>query len=751
MTRSEAGERVAKLREAIRHHNYLYYVEGCPEISDREYDELYDELVALETQFPDLVTPDSPTQRLGGGPLKGFPPVRHEIPMLSLEKAYYVKMPTAGDRRSGATDLRHFEARLRRALAGVRLQFVVEPKVDGVSIAVHYRDGIFQLAATRGDGATGDDVTANVRTIRGLPLRLRGERFPAHLEVRGEVYMDRAGFKKLNAELQAAGEEPFPNPRNATAGSLKQLDPRVVARRPLSVVFYDVGVTGGIAFRTQAEVLQGLRERGLPVPRFWWVCDSMDETVTRAEELYSHEHELPYEIDGAVIKLNDRILWAKLGTTATHPGWAIAYKPRERARQAITRLRAITVQVGRTGVLTPVAELEPVFLDGAQISRATLHNAEEIARKDIRVGDTVVVERAGKVIPAVVGVVRERRPAGTQPFDMMKHLGGVCPECGGPIVRDPQYVAWRCNNLRCPAQKARRIVYAASRGALDIEGLGPAIADALVEGKHAEDPLDLFELSVETLDSLNLGTKDQPRMLGVKNARKIVEAVERARTLPLARWLYALAIPNVGEATAEQIAAWHHDLEEVAQSPLLEAIARLPELRKELKQVRAELGRLTEEMPQQKALEERLENLRAEIETLEARLKDVAMPEVGPVVARSVREFFASSAGRQTLERLRRLGLMPLGSAGRPRSPSAKLPLAGKTFVLTGTLASMTRDQAAEEIRRRGGTVASSVSRKTSYLVVGAEPGTVKVETGRAFRIPQLDEAAFLRLLEERG
>jgi DNA ligase (NAD+) len=747
--KSDAPQRIAHLRREIERHNRLYYVEARPEVSDREYDELYQELQSIEAEFPELVTTDSPTQRVGGEPIAGFHHVHHAAPMLSLEKAHFLEAPKEGPKR-GQVDLRRFETRIRKALPQADLEFVLEPKVDGTSITLLYEEGLLILAATRGDGDVGDDVTMNVRTIRGIPLRLTGSNPPARLEVRGEIYMDLKGFARFNDESRAAGEEPFPNPRNATAGSLKQLDPRIVARRPLNGVFYGLGLCDGIRFTRHSEVLETLKRLGLPTPQFWWLCRDMDDVARRTAELYQHEKELPYEIDGVVVKLNDMTLWTRLGATATHPSHAIAYKPAEHSKEAITRLNGITIQVGRTGVLTPVAELEPVFLDGTQISRATLHNEDDIRRKDIRPGDTVVIERAGKVIPAVVRVLKDRRPADAAPFDLTTHVGNRCPECGGPIVRDEGFVAWRCDNLQCPAQKTRRIEYFASRGTLDIEGLGGVVADALVEHGLANSPLDLFDLKIEPLAGLNLGTEEEPRILGRKNAEKIVAAIERARSQPLSKWLYALAIPNVGEATAFQLAAAHRCLDEVAESPILHDVVALSEITEAARRInpRSTAGKPKTEAERNER-QARHDALQAEIDAIKLRLAAFSLPEVGPVVARSILDFFASPYGQAALTRLKALAIQPMGNPAT-RSPLAPVaaPFSGKTFVLTGTLSGMTRDQATEEIRRRGGQAAGSVSRKTSFVVAGAEAGS-KLDKARELGVKVLDEPEFLAMLQE--
>ena len=743
ITREHAAARIQELREEIRKHDHLYYVEARPIISDREYDALYAELRKLEEQFPDLTTPDSPTQRVGGQPSKAFEHVRHAIPMMSLDNTY------------NAEELFEFDARVRRLLPGEAVSYVLEPKVDGVSISVRYEHGVYTLAATRGDGEVGDDVTANVKTIRSLPLRLAAKAgsIPEIIEARGEVFMSVQGFRRLNEERISHGEEPFANPRNAAAGSLKQLDPRIVAGRPLGIVFYAVGETAGVSFSTQAEALQGLRSLGLPTPSRWWVCENMREVLDRAAELQRLEKELPYEIDGAVVKVNSFEQWKILGATAKAPRYAIAYKySHERAR---TKLRGITVQVGRTGVLTPVAELEPVFLAGSTISRATLHNEDEILRKDIRIGDTVVIEKAGEVIPAVVETVPELRPRDAKPFNLFEHVSGRCPACGGPISRQPTQsgqgieVAWRCDNIAgCPAQLIRRVEFFAQRAALDIEGIGGVAAEKLVENRMISSPLDLFDLPAHQLAALNLGTTDQPRVFGAKNAAKVAAALERARNLPLARWILALGIPNVGETVARHLASVHQSLSELAESPILRNIVRLAELRARAASVNPRSWRnppATETERSQR--EKEFSALSAEILRIEKSLGKLKLgPELGPVVAQSIIDYFSSEAGSAALRKLRQLGIDPRGGTGQALKGSA-MPLSGKTFVITGTLSSMTRAEAADAVRQRGGEVAESVSRKTSFLVVGSDPGETKLRDAEKAGVKKLSEEQFLAML----
>jgi DNA ligase (NAD+) len=594
---------------------------------------------------------------------------------------------------------------------------------------LRYEDGALAVGATRGDGTTGDNITSNLKTIRSLPLKLRAppRHSPAVLEVRGEVYMTRQGFKKLNAGRAAAGLEIFANPRNAAAGSLKQLDPRIVATRPLDALFYGIGYVEGEALpQRHDEWLAWLRNAGFKTPEKIWLCQSEDELIAAIDELDKIRHDLPYQTDGAVIKLNDLPLREKAGYTAKAPRWAIAYK--YAPEQAHTRLNDITIRVGRTGVLTPVAHLEPVFLSGSTIARATLHNEDEVKRKDIRIGDTVIIEKAGEVIPAVVGVVQSQRPPNAQPFDFALHLGGKCPVCGGPVRRDPQFAAWRCENIHCPAQATRRVEFFTARGALDIESVGGIVADKLVERKLAPEPLDLFGLTVEKLAELNLGNEEAPRIFGRKNAGKAIAAIERARTAPLGRWLFGLAIPEVGKTTAGQLAAFHDSIEELAESPLLKDVIAYHEKKKDKDASEAAARRLLE----------------AGFAAPSKSEKDTGIvTEVGPVVARGVLEYFGSHEGREVLRRMRELGLHPQSQkrSGK-KSPGAFF---GKTFVLTGMLPSMTREEAGSRIEAQGGKVTSSVSKNTDYVLAGAEAGA-KLEKARALGVRVIDEVAFLEI-----
>jgi DNA ligase (NAD+) len=714
---AHAARRMEQLREEIRRHDRLYYEEAAPVISDREYDRLYKELVDLETQFPDLVTPDSPTQRVGGKPLKAFEQVPHLVPMLSLDNTY------------SEEEVKNFYARIQRLLPNEKIPVVIEPKVDGVAVSLIYENGRLRQAATRGDGTVGDDITQNIRTIRSVPERLRGAT-PKLLEVRGEVYMDKHGFEKLNDERRKAGLPLFANPRNAAAGSLKQLDPAIVAKRPLGVVLYGTGATEGVDVDVHSEIFPLLKKLGLPATERWWVAKSVEEILDAIHDLDGIRHNFAYQTDGAVVKVNSFAQRERLGFTAKSPRWAIAYK--YEAERVETRLNDIVIQVGRTGILTPVAMLEPVLVSGSTVGRATLHNEDEIKRKDIRIGDTVVIEKAGEVIPAVVEVVKSKRPRGAEPFDFAKHIHGKCPVCGGPIRRDPQFVAWRCENLQCPAQTTRRVEFFAARSALDIESVGGIVADKLVERGLVREPLDLFALKTEELAKLNLGTDEEPRVFGEKNATKAIRAIERSRTLPLSRWLFALAIPDVGRTTATQLAHFHKTIEEVANSPLLNDVLQYHEKREEKKDAKEIADRLTQ-AGFAKPSKSKAEKTRG------------ITTEVGPVVAQSVLDFFASSVGKKTLRRIKELGIHPKTEKVSAKK-TAELPLAGKTFVLTGALPSMTREEATERIEALGGHVTGSVSKKTDYVLAGAEPGS-KFDKAKELGIRIIGEPEFRKML----
>lgn len=664
------AERAAELRERLHHHNYRYYVLDDPEISDADYDRLLRELQEIEAAHPELVTADSPTQRVGAPPLEKFGTGRHAVPMLSLENAF------------DAEEMAEFDRRVRERLdLDGDVDYCAEPKLDGLAVSLLYEAGVFVRGLTRGDGVTGEDVTVNLRTLDSLPLRLRGNAPPDRLEVRGEVFMPKEGFERLNAEHIERGVKPFANPRNAAAGSLRQLDSSVTARRPLRLYCYSVGLIEGAELPgSQYRVLEWLLAHGFPVTPERRVVTGLESARACYEELAARRAELPYEVDGVVFKVDDLAGQRELGFVARAPRWAIAWKfP---AEEQITVLRAVEFQVGRTGALTPVARLEPVTVAGARVSNATLHNMDEIARKDVHIGDTVVIRRAGDVIPEVVRVLPEKRPRRARMPVMPSH----CPICGSEVVREEGEAAHRCTGgLFCPAQRKEAIKHFASRRALDIDGLGDRIIEQLVDRGLVEHVDQLYSLSADQLAGLE--------RLAERSARNLVDALERSKHTTLDRFIYALGIREVGEATARALAAHFGSLDRLMA-----------------------------------AGEDEL----------------VEVPDVGPVVARSIRTFFDQPHNREVIEALRRAGVT--WEEGPPAAGGER-PLTGRTYVLTGTLDSMTREEAGERLRALGAKVSSSVSRKTTAVIAGANPGS-KLAQARQLGVPVLNEAALRKLLQ---
>jgi DNA ligase (NAD+) len=675
-------EQIQQLRLRIRHHEECYYIRNAPEISDQQFDALVHELERLEREHPDLVTPDSPTQRVAGRPTEAFPTVEHIAPMLSLDNAY------------DEDDLRAFDERLRRgtAIGDTAVAYVAELKIDGLSIALTYQDGRLIRGATRGDGVRGEDVTANVRTIRAIPLALRGAP-GGHIEVRGEVYLPRASFDRINTEREAEGEPLFANPRNVAAGTMRNLDPALVARRRLAAFTYQLVLPAGGGPSRHFDMLSSMREWGLPVEPHFTRCHGIEEVIEFCRGWADKRLQLEFDTDGVVIKLDDLALRERLGSTAKFPRWATAFKfP---AQQAHTRLLRIDVNVGRTGANTPYAVLEPVFVAGSTISMATLHNADDIARKDLREGDTVVIEKAGDVIPRVVAPVLSLRPADSQPWVMPT----TCRECGSELRRDEEEVVWRCENTSCPARLRRGLEHFASRSAMNIEGLGESLVDQLIEQQLVRDFGDLYHLTASQLENLVVAPRTPrseravPRKLG-KVGRNVFEQIERSKHNDLSRLVYALGIRHVGEKVAGTLARHFRTMDAI--------------------------------------LDAAVDNLQA-------------APEIGPVVAASVRTFAEEPHNRELVTKLTASGvnmtsLQPAVAADMPA------PLSGKTFVLTGTLASMSREEAAAAIEQLGGKVSGSVSRKTSYLVVGEDAGG-KLDKAKELGVQVLAEDEFRTLI----
>lgn len=668
----EIIKRIEELRELIHQHDYNYYVLNEPTISDREYDLLMQELIELENKYPFLISPDSPTQRVGGEPTKEFPVVVHDVPMLSLSNTYSIQ------------DLYDFHRRVKEGLPeGEKIEYVTELKIDGVAISLKYRNGLFVQGVTRGDGTRGDDITNNLRTIRALPLRLNFREVKRkdfeNIEVRGEVYMNRDDFEALNREREKLGEKLFANPRNATAGTLKLQDPKQVAERPLNIFCYYLR-SNTKEFNTQFENLKILKSLGFKVNPNHKLCSTIEEVIAFCKEWEDKRETLPYDIDGVVIKVNSIRQQEILGNVAKSPRWATAFK--FEAKKAKTKLKAITLQVGRLGTITPVAELEPVFLAGTTVSRATLHNFEEIQRKDIRVGDTVIIEKGGDIIPKVVEVVLDERSSKSQPFEIPEK----CPVCGTKLENPPGEVAFYCPNFDCPEQIKQRLVHFASRGAMDIEGLGESVVNKFVELGFLYSPADIYKLKNHREKLIQL------EGFGEKSIDNLLKAIEKSKEQPFERVLFAIGIRHVGASVAKDLASHFNSIDELM-----------------------------------KATPEQLQQI----------------PEIGETISQSIVEFFKNERNLKLIEELKSFGLK---FESKKKKGSGKL--SGKIFVITGTLSSMTRNEAKALIEELGGKTSDSVSSKTSYVIVGEDPGS-KYEKAKKLKIPILTEEEFLKLVKE--
>ncbi|MEN3941897.1 NAD-dependent DNA ligase LigA [Prosthecobacter sp. SYSU 5D2] len=668
MTHAEATHRAEQLRSELHRHNHLYYVEARQEITDQEFDAMLRELQAIETQFPDLLTSDSPTQRVGGAPIEGFQQIRHTIPMMSLDNTYSEAEMTA------------FFARLQKGLGRDKIDCVIEPKVDGVAISIRYEDGIFKHGVTRGDGQTGDDVTANLRTIKSLPLRLPKDG-PQTFEVRGEVFMTKANFAKLNQEREEAGEARFANPRNSTAGTLKQLDSKAVAKRPLDIVFYGLADAWGMPINTQTEVHELLKKAGLRRADFIWQKNSAEGLLEAIRELNEKRGSLPYETDGAVVKVNSFADQQELGSTSKAPRWAIAYK--YQPEQAETKLLAVDIQVGRTGALTPVARLTPVFLSGSTVSNATLHNFEEIQRKDIHVGDTVVIEKAGEIIPAVVIVKKELRAGNETPIPVPTH----CPICGSGVHKDEEQVVIRCPNPKCPEVVKRRLEHFVSRGAMDISGMGESVVAQLVDTPFHDRPTVEDAADIYALDQIKLARLER---MGTKSIENLLKAIEASKQQDPWRLIFGLGILHVGAGGARKLLEHFGSIDALAAASI-------------------------EELTQ--------------------------CPDIGAIVAPSIHAWFNDEANKALLERLRAAGL----NFAQRTVEAASDKLKGSTWVITGTL-SQDRETIADTIRANGGKVSGSVSGKTTYLLAGEDAGS-KMDKATKLGVKVLTEEEFRGML----
>lgn len=665
-------EKIDHLRNLVRHHDWKYYVENNPEITDYEYDQLVKELEYLEKQHPEFTTPDSPTQRVGGEPLTHFPAVKHKIPMLSIDNTYTKE------------ELREFDRRIKR-IAMIEnhqdIEYGIELKIDGVAVSLLYEDGLLVTGATRGDGFRGDDVTANLKTIRQIPLKFESLhkklQIPPVIEVRGEVYMPNKAFQKLNEEKEEKGEPQFANPRNAAAGSLKLLDPRITARRNLRIFAYAVGYSEGLELRTHMHCLELIREFGFPVNPHNRLCNNIEEVILSCDEWDKRRRELDYMTDGMVVKINSLALRNTLGYTSKAPRWVISYK--FQPEQVMTKIEKIILQVGKTGTVTPVANLTPVLLAGTTVCRATLHNFDEILRKDIRIGDSVIIQKAGEIIPQVVHVLKEKRNGAEKIFQEPT----ICPACNSVIRREGVYL--RCHNPLCPAQAKRLIKFFSGRDAMDVEGLGPALIEQLVDKGLLKDYADIYSLKKEDLVNLN--------RMGEKSASNLMDAIEKSKQRDLNRFLCALGIPTVGSHTAEVLAEHFDSLDTLANAS-------------------------------QDALE--------------------SIHEIGPVVARSIVTFFQNEHTREIIEKLKAHGV---NTRKLSTPPGVKNPkVYGKSFVITGTLQKYSRKEAEDIIKNLGGRIISSVSKKTHYIILGKDPGT-KLDKARELHIPILDEEAFETLI----
>jgi DNA ligase (NAD+) len=770
--------RIRELCDQIRHHDELYYNQATPEISDAEYDKLFRELEDLEIKHPDLQDRNSPTLRVGGAPIDGFKQIRHEVPMRSIDDVF--ELSAEAMEKSGASrpeqELIDFYQRLRKNLGREDITVTVEPKIDGVAVSLYYRDGKLAYAATRGDGTTGDDITHNVRTIRSIPLELKAaESSNPHspisvIEVRGEIFMPNDAFAAMNAERDEEGLPAFANPRNATAGTLKQLDPKIAAKRPLDFLAHGLGAYDGEPLVTEHDFHNLLDQLCIPRNKPLYTADNLDDVLAAVEKINHGRHDLDYGTDGAVIKVLDRAERDKLGFTSRAPRWAAAYKFLPEQKE--TTLKDITIQVGRTGILTPVAELEPVLISGSVVSRASLHNQSYIDEKDIRIGDTVLVHKAGEIIPEIIKCLTTSTHETADKFSVMKHLGGMCPTCKGPIeerknLSGPkssrrEVITHFCLNFECPDQLVNRLVHFASRKALDLEGLDEAVAAKLIENQLIQKPLDLFKLSHNSLSNLKLdaatltsGKQSKERRFGSERASRLLASIENSKTeKPLSKWIFGLGIPQVGETTAREVSRLFEDMQSLTDLSNLKLLSDISERGLaiswkidhpasskfetigEAEKVRR-LAKFAELNPRIKELDQKLSEYKVS-------------PELGGVAAKNLLDFFNSTAGKEFIQHLKDYGINPKSDNFNQKPQStvdASLPLAGKTFVITGSL-SKDRNEMKSLIEKNGGKVSGSVSAKTHYLLAGEGGGSKRINAEK-LGVQVIDEDKLTQLLND--
>ena len=755
MNTNEANLKINELRELILYHNKLYYDKGTQEINDSEYDELMIELRMLENMYPSLGDDTSPSKIVGGSPLKEFSQVVHPVKMLSIEDIHELKedeINLKGLNPEG--NLTEWYHKLISSIDDRDFSLTVEPKIDGVAVTILYENGTIQYAATRGDGSTGDDITQNILTIESIPSEIKNLN-EGKVELRGEVYMANKDFERLNESREKNGETKFINPRNATAGTLKQLDPNIVSKRPLKLIFHSFGLVENNKFSKLQDFRQFLIESKLPFDSWYRVIKDEKSLTKSIRELNHDRHTFPYATDGAVIKVNETKHHDRLGQTSRFPKWACAYK--YKPEQGQTKLNAITIQVGRTGVLTPVAELEPIFISGTTVSRATLHNDDEIRRKDIRIGDTVIIEKSGEIIPAIIKVNKVKRPSDTKPFNIYDFLGGICPSCDSKIVKEDGFISWKCTNGSCPALLATSLTHFAGRKMLDLDGLGSSLAETLVTDKIIKHPLELFELDEEKLANLQLspanlagGQISKPRRFGEKKAKKLIQSLNRAKEFPLNKWLFAMGIHNFGESAAYECSRLHKNLSEIINSKLIEKIIQRWNIEEWIKSNSLKkIKSIKEETNREKNITTYNSN-KQQVDDINKILGPYNIAsELGGVACKSLIAFFNSVNGKLTLEKLDRHNIEPKSDNYNPinsQDESNDKKLHGSSWVITGTL-TKPREHYKKTIEELGGKVVNSVSKNTNYLLAGNKAGS-KLNKAENLNVNILSEASFFDLID---